>query len=98
MSRKRKKKQTARQAAHPARGQSAEARDKRVKTESKKRSAAPAGNVRRWAWPAAAVLLAVVSILVAQALLGGGGSRPAGAWTLTILHTTDVEGYLDPCG
>jgi 2',3'-cyclic-nucleotide 2'-phosphodiesterase (5'-nucleotidase family) len=28
----------------------------------------------------------------------GGEARPASAFTLTILHTNDVNGWLDPCG
>ena len=91
MSKKRKKKQTA-----PP--QAAKQRDTKPASESKKKTAAPAGNARRWVWPVAIVVLVAAALLVSQTMFGQDKSRPTGPWTLTILHTTDVEGYLDPCG
>jgi anti-sigma-K factor RskA len=100
VSKKRKKKQAAKQAPRPAQAKGVQERDTKPKigTKSKTKSAAPAGKARRWVWPAVFALVIVAALVIAQALVRQSAARPSGPWTLTILHTTDVEGYLDPCG
>jgi 2',3'-cyclic-nucleotide 2'-phosphodiesterase (5'-nucleotidase family) len=44
------------------------------------------------------VVLVAAALLASQTLFGQGKARSTSPWTLTILHTADVEGYLDPCG
>jgi len=94
VSKKRKKKQSPR----AAQGRSAQASAAKPKTDSKAKSSAPTGESRRWVWPVVIVALVAVALLISQALLGRDKPGTTGPWTLTILHTTDVEGYLDPCG
>jgi len=91
VSKKRKKKQT-------TQPRPAKQRNTKAANESKKEVAAPAGNARQWVWPVVIVALVAAALLLSQTLFSQGKARPTEPWTLTILHTTDVEGYLDPCG
>ncbi len=93
MAKKRKKKQT-QQTPRPA--QSA-AKKGEAKPKPKKKTA-PGAGIKRWIAPVALALVVVAALITAQALIRRNAARPTGPWTLTILHTTDVEGYLDPCG
>lgn len=92
MSKKRKKKQAAQQAPRAAQAKTTH------EPAAKAKSAAPANTTRRWIWPVAIVALVAAALLLSQTLFSQGKARPTEPWTLTILHTTDVEGYLDPCG
>ena len=69
-----------------------------VKAEASPKAAAPTGTPRRWVWPGVIVLVVAGALLVSQTLFGNDAVKPSTPWALTILHTTDVEGYLDPCG
>ncbi len=94
MAKKRKKKQTPGQAPRPA-----EATTQKGETKPKpKKKAAPSAGIKRWIAPVVLALVVVAALITAQALIRRNAARPTGPWTLTILHTTDVEGYVDPCG
>ncbi|GAB4505965.1 MAG: hypothetical protein Kow00123_01030 [Anaerolineales bacterium] len=93
MAKKRKKKQT-QQAPRPAQ---AAAKKGEAKPKPKKKTA-PGAGIKRWIAPVALALVVVAALITAQALIRRNAARPTGPWTLTILHTTDVEGFLDPCG
>ncbi|MGB9593001.1 MAG: hypothetical protein ACPL7R_02545 [Anaerolineae bacterium] len=95
MAKKRKKKQTVQQAPRPA--QTPTSKKGEAKPKPKKK-AAPSAGIKRWIAPVALALVVVAALITAQALIRRNAARPTGPWTLTILHTTDVEGYLDPCG
>ncbi len=95
MTKKRKKKQAAKQAPRPA--QTPTTKKGKAKPKPKKKAAASPG-IKRWIAPIALALVVVAALITAQALIRRNAARPTGPWTLTILHTTDVEGYLDPCG
>lgn len=93
MAKKRKRKQT-QQARRPA-----QTTVKKGEAKAKpERKAAPSPGIKRWIAPIALALVVVAALITAQALVRRNAARPTGPWTLTILHTTDVEGYLDPCG
>ncbi|MBC7258638.1 MAG: hypothetical protein H5T65_05280 [Chloroflexi bacterium] len=91
MAKKRKKKQVPKQA--PRTAQAAKKAEPKPKPKAGERS-----SIRRWIAPVALALVVVAALITAQALIRRNAARPTGPWTLTILHTTDVEGYLDPCG
>lgn len=91
MAKKRKKKQVPKQA--PRTAQAAKKAEPKPKPKTGERS-----SIRRWIAPVALALVVVAALITAQALIRRNAARPTGPWTLTILHTTDVEGYLDPCG
>ena len=91
MSNKRKKKQAAQR-----RAQSQQQHQTKQTADPQKK---PTGrSTPRWLWPAVAGILVVAALVVAGALVRPSLSKPTGPWTLTILHTTDVAGYIDPCG
>lgn len=94
MAKKRKKKQSAKQIPR-----SAQPTAKRGDTrpQSKKKAASSSG-IKRWIAPIALALVVIAGLITAQALIRRNASRPTGPWTLTILHTTDVTGFIDPCG
>ncbi len=94
MAKKRKKKQTAKQAPRPTQSPTT----KKGESKPKPKKSAPSSGIKRWIAPVALALVVVAALITAQALIGRKAARPTGPWTLTILHTTDVEGYLDPCG
>ena len=91
MAKKRKKKQVPKQPQRTARA--AKKAEPKPKPKAGERSP-----IRRWIAPVALALVVVAALITAQALIRRNAARPTGPWTLTILHTTDVEGYLDPCG
>lgn len=93
MAKKRKKKQVAKRLPQPAQAQAPSA-----KKDKPKARAAKGSKSRRWIAPVALALVVVAALITAQALIRRNIARPTGPWTLTILHTTDVAGYLDPCG
>lgn len=94
MAKKRKKKQSGKQPSRPAQP-AARRGDTRPKSEKK---AAPSSGIKRWIAPIALALVVIAGLIIAQALIRQDASRPTGPWTLTILHTTDVGGFIDPCG
>lgn len=94
MAKKRKKKQSAKQPSRSAQP-AAKRSDARPKSGKK---AAPSSGIKRWITPIALALVVIAGLIIAQALIRRDASRPTGPWTLTILHTTDVEGFIDPCG
>lgn len=101
MAKKRKKKQTAKQTPRPA--QAAAIKKGEAKPEAKPaakpaKKPSPSAGIKRWIAPLALAVVVVAALITAQALIRRNAARPTGPWTLTILHTTDVEGYLDPCG
>jgi hypothetical protein len=91
VAKKRKKKQVPKQPQRTA--QAAKKAQPKPKPKAGERSP-----IRRWIAPVALALVVVAALITAQALIRRNAARPTGPWTLTILHTTDVEGYLDPCG
>ncbi|GEM_PF-3160059 len=91
MAKKSKKKQVPKQPQRTA--QAAKKAEPKPKPKAGERSP-----IRRWIAPVALALVVVAALITAQALIRRDAARPTGPWTLTILHTTDVEGYLDPCG
>ena len=94
MTDKRKKKQAARR-----RAQSQQQREQHQAGQAAGPQKQPSSHARpRWLWPAVAGVLVVVALVVAGALVRPSLSKPTGSWTLTILHTTDVAGWLVPCG
>lgn len=95
MAKKRKKKQAVKQT--PISPQTPTTKKGETKPKPKKKAATSPG-IKRWIAPIALALVVVAALITAQALIHRNAARPAGPWTLTILHTTDVEGYLDPCG
>ncbi|MDH7487951.1 MAG: hypothetical protein QHH80_00380 [Anaerolineae bacterium] len=92
MAKKRKKKQT-QQAPRPAQSTA-----KKGEAKPKPKKATPSAGIKRWIAPIALALVVVAALITAQALIRRNAARPTGPWTLTILHTTDVAGYIDPCG
>lgn len=100
MAKKRKKKQTAKQAPRPAQAtpQKGEPKPEAKPKGTPKKKAAAGPGIRRWIAPVALALVIVAALITAQALIRRNAARPTGPWTLTILHTTDVGGYIDPCG
>jgi len=95
VAKKRKKKQAAQQAPRPAQTPTGKKGEGKPKPKKK---AAPRAGIKRWIAPVALALVVVAALITAQALIRRNAARPTGPWTLTILHTTDVEGYVDPCG
>lgn len=95
MAKKRKKKQAVKQT--PISAQTPTTKKGEAKPKPKKKAAASPG-IKRWIAPIALALVVVAALITAQALIRRNAASPTGPWTLTILHTTDVEGYLDPCG
>ena len=98
MAKNRKKRTAARRPERSAQAQAAKQHGTKGKTMSAPKSPAPTADARRWVGPVAIVLVIAAALLVSQTLFGKEAARPATPWTLTILHTTDVSGYLDPCG
>lgn len=93
MAKKRKKKQSTKQIPR-----SAQPTAKRGEATPKPKQALPSLGIKRWIAPIALALVVIAGLIAAQALIRRNASRPTGPWTLTILHTTDVTGFIDPCG